>query len=314
MFNSEKDFLKEARPLAESLIAYAMTAGKPFGISDVKIAISASTCQVSVTIYAGDRTLSFTRNTLDQSTLCAAVLQNMQVIHMVPENKDKRLLEANKVFKGPRADLDLHDKKQPEQKDLIAYIRQVEAAALAQPGVKGTRSVSITKSNSHFLILATNGLDRHESSTGYQASANVIAEDASGMQIDGDYSAARHFSDMSNPVELGKSAGQGAVKKLGGTLPLTGKMPIVLNHDAAESFFANVYAAIRGTHVHRGTTFLKDKIGQQVMSKGITLVDDPGIARGISSSQVDSAGLETKKIAFVEDGVLKSYNLNLLES
>jgi PmbA protein len=50
------------------------------------------------------------------------------------------------------------------------------------------------------------------------------------------------------------------------------------------------------------------------MSKGITLVDDPAIVRGTSSSTVDAAGLETKKITFIEDGVLKSYNLTLLES
>jgi PmbA protein len=333
MSDAQKDFLKEARPLAESLIDYAMTTGKPFGITDAKVSVSLSekqenavekgtvtkvvsgaACSVAVTLYAGDRVLSFSKNTMDKDTLCAAMLQNMQVINMVPANKDKRLLEANKVYKGASADLDLYDKNPPNQKTLIDYVKEVEAAALAQPGVKGTRAVSITRSSGHSLVLATNGLDRHESRTAYSASASVIAEDKNGMRIDGDSSVARHFSDMSAPQEIGKNAAEGAIKKLGGTLPLTGTMPIVLNHDAAESFFSNVYAAIRGTQVYRGTTLLKDKIGQQVMSKGITLVDDPTIPRGVSSSQVDAAGLETKKITFIEDGVLKSYNLTLLEA
>jgi PmbA protein len=333
MSNAEKDFLKEARPLAESLMDYAMKAGKSFGITDAKVSISVSekqenavekgevtkvvsgaACNVSVVLYAGDRVLSFSKNTMDKDELCAAMLQNMQVINMVPENKDKRLLETSKIYKGARANLDLYDELQPSQQDLIAYAKQVEAAALAQPGVKGTRSVSIVKSSSHFLILATNGLDHHESSTAYQASALVIAEDASGMQIDSDFSRARHFSDMSNPQEIGANAGRDAFAKLGASLPLTGQMPIVLSQDAAEAFFSSVYAAIGGTRVHRGTTFLKGKIGQQVMSKGITLVDDPGILRGISSRQVDSSGQETKEITFIEDGVLKSYNVNLMES
>ncbi|MCE9508589.1 MAG: TldD/PmbA family protein [Alphaproteobacteria bacterium] len=333
MSNAEKDFLKEARPLAQNLIAYARTAGAAYGITDARVSISVSerqenavekgevsksvsglSSQVSVVLYAGDRVLSFAKNTLDETALCDAMMKNMQVIHLVPPNKDKRLLEAGKVYKGPQADFDLYDKNPPTQAQMIDYAKRVEAAALAQPGIKGTRAVSIVKGEGHSLTLATNGLDLCESSTRYTASANVIAEDKNGMQIDGDASVARHFSDMAAPEEVGKTAAKEALAKLSPALPATGAMPIVLSPDAAESFFSSVYSAIRGTAVHRGTTFFKGKIGQQVMSQGITLVDDPSILRGAGSRQVDSAGMETKKIAFIEDGVLKSYNLTMLEA
>lgn len=333
MSDPKKEFLKKARPLAKGLIKHALTAGKQFGITDVRVSISSSDQQenavekgavvksvsgaqnqVSVTLYAGDRTLSFTKNTLDEKTLKEAIQQNLQVIRLVPENKDKRLLEKDKVCKGVPDDLDLYDGQQPDQQALIDYAKEVEAAAMAQPGVKGMRSVGITKSNSHFLVMATNGLDLSESSTVYAAHGAIIAEDASGMQINYESSIARHFSDMSSPQELGKNAGLGAVAKLGAILPLTGDMPVVLSPDAAKSFFASVYAAIKGTQVHRGTTFLKDKMGQQVMSKGVTIVDDPSIPRALGSGAIDMAGLEAKKITFIEDGVLKSFNVNLLES
>jgi PmbA protein len=134
------------------------------------------------------------------------------------------------------------------------------------------------------------------------------------MQADGDYSVARHFCDMSNPRELGKAAGRNAAAKLGATLPATGAMPIVLSHAAAESFFSTVYAAIDGTAVHRGLTFLKDKIGQQVMSTDVTLIDDPGIQKGLASSQIDGAGMKAEKIIYIDKGTLKIYNVSLLEA
>jgi PmbA protein len=134
------------------------------------------------------------------------------------------------------------------------------------------------------------------------------------MQISGEGSTARHFNDMAKPKELGRKASLNAIGKLGATLPKTGEMPIVLDNDAAEDFFSSVYAAIDGTALHRGTTFLKGKLGQQVMSKGVTLVDDPDVPRGLGSGHVDSAGVESRKIIHIEDGVLKSFNATLLES
>lgn len=332
MSKSEADFLKEARPIAENLIDFAM-AGKAYGVTDAKVVISANekqeisvekgdvsksvngaTYSVSITLYAGDKTISFSRNTLDAAELRDAMLKNMKALSVVPANKNKRLLETDKVFKGAEKDLDLVDQTPPSHDDLVAYAKEVEAAAMGEPGVKGTRSVGVTAQNSHLLVLATNGLDHHESKTRYSASASVVAEDASGMQIAGEGSSARHFNDMAKPKVLGKGAAKNALSKLSATLPTTGQMPIVLDHDAAEEFFSAVYSAIDGTALFRGATFLKGKIGQQVMSPGVTLVDDPSVPRGLASGNVDTAGVEAKPITFIEKGVLKQFNANLMES
>ena len=333
MSKEEKEFLDMARPLAEALIDYAQTAGKKFGITDARVTVSATDSQknavengqvsqvisglkgrVAVTLFAGDRKLSFGKDTLDKEALRAAMQQNMQVIHIVPENADGRLLEKEKVYKGPLADLDLYDESEPGQQALVAYAKEVEAAALAQPNVKTTRSTSVSKNNGHVLILATNGVDYHESKTLYTAVTQVVAADSSGMQLGSGVSVARHFSDMSRPQEVGERAGKEAAAMLGAIVPTTGTMPIVLDQDAAEDFFSAVFEAIDGTEIFRGASFMKDKVGQQVMSKGVTLVDDPCIARGYSSGQVDSSGQESKKITFIEDGVLKGYNVNLQEA
>ncbi len=332
MSRSKQDFLDEAHPLAESLLDYAKS-GTTYGVTDAKVVISSNdkqeisvekgevaksvsgvTYSVSITLYAGDRTISFSRNTMDEAELKEAMLKNMKALSVVPANPNKRLLESGKVFKGSDIDLNLVDPHPPSSEDLLDYAKQVEAAALAEPGVKGTRSVGVSKLDSHFLVLATNGLDHHESKTRYSASAQVVAEDASGMQIDGDSSVARHFNDMSKPEALGKSSAKSALAKLSATLPTTGEMPIVLDHDAAEDFFSAVYAAVDGTALHRGATYMKDKLGQQVMSSEVTLVDDPSIPKGLGSGLADTAGIESKPVTFIENGMLKAFNASLMES
>lgn len=334
MTDIRKDFLNAARPLAMDLIDHAAKAGKPYGITDARViinsrdemeteledgkiskSISGATNDVTVALYAGNRTLSFRRNTLDPGVLREAMTDNMKVIHLVPETPNKALLDGSAVFKGAPADLDLIDKTPPTAADMITFARQVEEAAAAHPGIYKVDGTSITRGIGHTLSMATNGLDHCDSGTYYQAVTSVVVRDAQGL-MENDYAVAtaRHFSDLGSPQELGRMAAKKAVARLGATLPATGDAPVVLSPEAAASFFGSVFASISGTAIYRGTSFMKDKIGQQVMDPGITIIDQPQIRRGLGSAQIDNAGQEMKDITFVENGVLKSYNLSLVEA
>lgn len=334
MAGSKKDFIDDVRPIAKDIISHAMTAGKKYGITDVEVTIAGNDKQknsiengqvtsasagksfsVHIDLFAGTRVLSFSKNSLNQKEILEAVDENMKVIHMVPENPSAKLLERSKVYKGKTPDLELCDTNPPTDSQLINYAKKAEAAAMAQPGIKATRSASITSNSYNVFTLATNGLDRHSKGTSYQAVVQAVAADDEGnMQIDYDFSVARYFSDMADPVQLGVNAAENAVGKLNAVFPKTGEMTIVLSPETAQSFFGLVYAAIDGTAVYRNTTFLKDKLGQQVLAKGITIEDDPLIKRGLASGAVDGAGQKSKKLTFVKDGVLKHYNVGLVEA
>src|SRR3546814_12950746 len=73
----------------------------------------------------------------------------------------------------------------------------------------------------------------------------------------------------------------------------------------------NFAGAINGVSIARGTSFLKDRMGQQVFARGITVVDDPHRRRGLRSRPFDAEGLPTRPLNFVEDGVLTSWVLDL---
>ncbi len=331
---AEQDFLDKVKPVAQQLLDYALTEGKAFNITDAEISFSLSETQkdsvekgevseavsgtkwkASVTLFSGKRALTFSKNTLDEQKLRAAMMDNMQVIHLVPENENNALLAKEKVALQPKDNLDLFDDKQPMQEEMINYALKYEAAARTVPGVKTVNRTNVKKTVLQTYVVATNGLERHTAETGYPARGNVIAEDASGMQSGGDYSSAHHFSDMTDPAELGRSAADKTISKLSPVLPKTGEMPIVLSHSAGEQFFSGaVLGAIDGGAVFNGSTFLKGKAGEQVMSSGVTLVDDPSVVRGMASGTLDSAGMVMKKVTFIEDGILKAFNANAMES
>jgi len=333
MTYTKESFFNETEALAGTIIDYAMQEGREYNISDVKVSMSVAQKQknvvengelstvsggeslgVSVTLFSGDKIMSFLKNTFDFTKIKESVDDALKVIHLVPENPYKRLLESDKVYSGKKDDLDLYDDTQISQDDLINYAKEMNKAALSYPNIKSSRDTSITRNVAYYFAKATNGFENRGSRTTYAASVSAIAEDKNEMQVNYDYSHARYFSDLEDPRELGVNSAKGAVAKLSASLPKSGESSIVLSHDAAESFFSSIYKAIDGSAVYTGKTFLKDKLGELVMSPSITVVDNPRVKRGLQSSYVDSSGMESKKITFVEKGVLKSYNVSLEEA
>lgn len=333
MSNTKQEFLTQVKPLVQSLLDYAMNDGAQYNITDAKVSISLNdsvefeiekgkvstsssgkTCGVSVSLYSGDRFLNFGMNTMDETQLKAAMLENMKAIRLAPENPDKALIDPGLLYQGPDYDLDNFDDSPVDENQLVQYAIDLENEALSVPGIKGSRSVGVSKSMSQLYTKATNGLEIYDNGTGYQAVGQIVAADANGMEIDYEASVAAHFSDMACPKVTGRMAAENALARLSSSLPKTGKMPIILSPKAAATLISSVFSAIDGTSIYHDKSFLKDKIGQQVMSKDVTIIDDPTIKRGLGSGTVDSAGMKQDPITFVENGVLKSYNIGLEES
>src|SRR5262249_59361440 len=63
--------------------------------------------------------------------------------------------------------------------------------------------------------------------------------------------------------------------------------------------------------IARGTSFLKDKLGQRIFSETITIIEDPHKHRGLRSKPFDGEGVANKRRALVEKGVLTTWLLDL---
>lgn len=334
MSQGKNDFLKMAQPLAQRLIDHALLDdGTGEKITDVKLSIShldtndisvekgavtsvetGGAYSVEIRLYAGDKTIAFSQDGLDEDALKAAITENKKIIGFLPEMPQKRLLDPAKVYKGDIPDLDLYDDSVVTDEQLINYAKTAETTALSDDKIKTTRNTSISRSASHLYIKATNGLELYKPKTMYSALTSPIAQSGDEMRTGGEASNARYFADMMDPVTLGQNAAQSATSKLNATLPKDGNMPVILSPDAAVSFFHSIFSAIDGMAVYQNSTFAKGMVGQQLMNKGITIIDDPLVKRGLRSAFQDSAGIESKAITFIENGILKSYNMSAQEA
>jgi PmbA protein len=69
--------------------------------------------------------------------------------------------------------------------------------------------------------------------------------------------------------------------------------------------------AINGSSVARGTSFLKDRLGQGIFPLGVNVVDDPHRQRGLRSKPFDGEGVANRARKLIDDGVLTTWLLDL---
>jgi PmbA protein len=68
--------------------------------------------------------------------------------------------------------------------------------------------------------------------------------------------------------------------------------------------------SINGASIARKTSFLKDKMGEQLFDASVSIVDDPLRVRGLRSQPFDAEGVTVKPLSFIENGVLTSWVLD----
>ncbi len=91
----------------------------------------------------------------------------------------------------------------------------------------------------------------------------------------------------------------------------TCRCPVVFDPRVARSFISHLLGAISGPSIARGTSFLKDRLGERIFPEAITIIDDPHRQRGLRSKPFDGEGIANRRRAIIDKGVLTTWLLDL---
>ncbi len=208
-------------------------------------------------------------------------------------------------------ELDLVSSYLPDSGKLKALSLEVERAALAVQGVSKSGGAGASASQREIALVTSAGFAQSYQRTGISFSVSAIAGEGTGMERDYDYTAACHFEDLKTPEEIGKNAGERAVKRLNPRKIASQAVPVIYDRRVSSSLLGHLSSAINGAAIARGTSFLKDKMDQQIFAKGIAIIDDPLRLRGMASRPFDGEGLASHKRALIADGILTGWVLDL---
>ncbi len=263
-------------------------------------------------VLVGKHAAVVSSTTIDRSGFATLAERAVAMARVVPEDPYAGLAEtAAHAGAVPSAlALDLVDVGEPDVGQLAERAAAAEDAALAIAGVTNSEGAESGYGRSEVFLVTSAGFAGSLARTSHSVSATALAGAGTGMQRDYDYHSTGHLADLDDPVAIGRRAGERAVARLDPRRPATARLPIVYDPRVAGSLLGHFVGAINGAAVARGTSFLKDRMGQRVFAPGIAVHDDPLRKRGLRSKPWDGEGTPTAARLLIDDGVLTTWLLD----
>ena len=194
---------------------------------------------------------------------------------------------------------------EPERK--IALALDVESVAVSShPDVGAVESATYGDSVHRVAIASTSGGPLEYSRTDCWVSVEALAHRNGETQTGFSFDLARRIDDLDWESAAAEAADR-AGRLLGGSKPSTERVPVVLDPVAATSFLGVLAGALSAESVLKGRSLLAGKVGEQVGSESVTIVDDGRLLEGPAVAPFDDEGVATGRTPLIEGGILRGF-------
>ncbi|HLT01259.1 MAG TPA: metallopeptidase TldD-related protein [Geminicoccaceae bacterium] len=269
----------------------------------------AESSDLGLRVFVGRRQAIVSTGDLARPSLERLLERALAIARAVPEDPHAGLADPEQIARDYPS-LDLDDGEEPDTDALARQAAAAEEAALAHPKITNSEGAEAGWSRLRTTLVATNGFVGTGARSTHSISASVIAGANGAMERDYDYRTAVRARDLPDPAEIGRKAAERAAARLNPRKSKSKAVPIVFDPRVASSMVRHLAMAISGPAVARGTTFLKDRLGQAVFASGVTIVDDPLRPDGLRSRAFDAEGVATERRRLVDQGVLTTWLLD----
>jgi len=269
--------------------------------------------EIGLRVLIGGRQACVSASDISARTLAEMAERAVAMAREAPNDPNAGLADPAQLAQGwDIAALELVDPSaEPNAADLEQDALRAEAAALAVPGVSKAQGASAAYSRRAIHIAASNGFSGGYARSSRQISAVAISGEGLGMERDWAAESRIWQADLPDAAEIGTLAGQRAAARIGSRKPPTGAFPVLYDERIANSLIGHLLAAVNGSSVARGSSWLRDALGTQVLPAGLSLREDPQRVRIAGSRPFDAEGLPTRARDIVADGVLTGWTLDL---
>lgn len=211
------------------------------------------------------------------------------------------------IFAGELELIDESIASIPTEKKLAYAIELEQAGFDLDKRITNSEGASWGDEIGHSVLATSDGFVGEKHGTSAGASASLLAEQDGVRYSDYWYEMHRFASALPKAKEIGEKAAQRALRKIAGRKIKTGTFPVVLDPLIARRFVSLLFSASSGRAIYKKASFLYEKMGQQIASDSLTIVDDPHLIRGISSKAYDGEGVLTSSQKLVDNGRLMFY-------
>ncbi|MGH9100280.1 MAG: TldD/PmbA family protein [Acidimicrobiales bacterium] len=176
----------------------------------------------------------------------------------------------------------------------------------ADPRVRQVDSAEYGDASMEVALASTTGIRAASRRTAAPVSVSAIAGEG------GESQTGRGFSVGREPAALdleraGEDAVRRAVRLLGAGKARSGRCIAVFDPRVVSTLLSVLSSALSGEAVTKGRSFFAGRMGEEVASETVVLVDDPTDPRAYGAANFDGEGLACRRNVLVEGGVLRGF-------
>lgn len=266
--------------------------------------------EIGLRVFCGQRSASIHATDMSDAALAELAQRAVAMAKAAPVDEYAGLAPPELLAKGPFPDLELEAAGEPSPQELRRLAEEAEDAARAVPGVTNSEGGGAGFGRSSVALATSHGFTGAYAATSISISASVLAGEGGQMQRDYEYRTARHAEDLLAPADIGRVAGERAVARLNPGRLSSGQMPVVFDPRVGNSLVGHLLGAIAGSAIARRSSFLLEKLDEDLFSKDILIMEEPLRKRGLRSRPFDGEGLPTSSRALVENGKVTGWLTN----
>ncbi len=191
--------------------------------------------------------------------------------------------------------------------DKVALAIELERATRAtDPRIAGIESAEYIDTIYESAVATSTGIASVTKETGCYLATYALAEENGETQTGFGFSIGREPSDL-DPLVAARDAAERATRLLGSTKPATERLTVVLDPWVTAQLLGIVGHTLTGDAVLKGRSLFADRMGEEVATGAITLVDDATNPAAFTASMVDGEGLAIRSTPLISDGVLSGF-------
>ncbi|KPF45672.1 TldD/PmbA family protein [Rhizobium sp. AAP43] len=293
---------------ADAVVVRSRSKGVSVRLGKVESTEASESDDFSLRVFIGRQVASVSAN--PGFDLTALAERAVAMAKVSPEDPFAGLADESDLA-SHIADLELYDDTEVSSDSLRESALAMEDAARSVDGVSNSLGAGASAGMGGLVLVTSHGFSGSYAGSRFSRSVAVIAGEGTKMERDHDFDSRLYYADLDSPEDIGRRAAERAVRRRDPRqVPTASNLTVVFDPRVARGFVGTIAGAINGASVARKTSFLRDRMGQQVLKSGLNITDDPMKVRGSSSRPFDGEGVIGKPLTMIEDGVLKHWFLS----
>ncbi|MGA7749725.1 MAG: metalloprotease PmbA [Gallionella sp.] len=312
------------RNIAQDMLDYAKQRGASAASADVSVGFGQSVTVrqgevetieynrdkgLSVTVYLGQQRGNASTSDFSPQAVRDTVDAALSIARYTARDDCSGLPDADMLARDC-PDMDLYHPWDLPVDDAIALAQQCEQAALdADKRISNSEGATVNLHEAQFITANSLGFIGGFPSSRHSLSCAVIAGEDDAMERDYWYAVARDAKELMDAQQVGRIAAERTVRRLNARQIDTRQVPVLFEAPIASGLLGSFVGAVNGGSLYRKSSFLLDRMDQQIFAPHINISDVPDIRKGLASSPFDDEGVRTQRRVIVENGVLRGYFL-----